>query len=377
MKLVQLRRKKDTEWKYLSKKEKLNNPLVLVFGNRYLLEDENVFAEVKTIFPDGHIVFGSTSGNIISNTVKEEHICITAIEFERSTFIIKTNNILDKHANSYETGNELIKQLPQENLKYVLLISEGSFVNGSELAKGVRSVTKDVLVTGGLCGDGERFEKTICSYNENPKEGEIIAVGLYGDTLEATFSIHGGWIPFGPERIVTRSEGNVLYEVDGQPALELYKKYLGEKAKDLPASGLLYPLNVKAKNDDNHAVVRSILKINEEDNSIILAGDIPNKSTVQFMMTNIDKIVEASELAAIRASNKRIKKPELALLVSCIGRKMVLHQRVEDEIEEIIETIGGDVSVFGFYSYGELAPFNGEGECRLHNQTMAVTLLSE
>lgn len=377
MKTVQLVKKNNQDWKYVTEKQELNKPLVLVFGNRYMLEDANVYNEVKSIFPSGHIIFGSACAEISSNTVNEDSITITAIEFKKSQFIIKTSNVLNADLDSYKTGNDLIKQFPQEGLKYVFVVSEGSFINGSQLTKGMTATTKDnLLITGGLCGDDARFEKTVASYNENPKEGEIVAIGFYGESLEISFSIHGGWIPFGPERTITKSKDNILYELDGQPALDLYKTYLGEKAKDLPGAALLYPLNVKSA-DEEQSIVRSILNINEEDNSVILAGDIKENSKVQLMMTNVDNIANASERAATQALEYRVNKPELALLVSCIGRKLVLDQRVEEEIEEVMEVLGKGTTISGFYSYGEIAPFHGEMACQLHNQTMTITLISE
>lgn len=377
MKTVQLIKSKNQDWKYISEEQQLVSPLVLVFGNRYMLEEENIYEEIQTLFPSGHIVFGSACAEISSNTVNEESITITAIEFEKSEFIIKTSNVLNADLDSFKTGNDLINQFPQEDLKYVFVVSEGSFINGSQLTKGMSSTTKDnLLITGGLCGDDTRFEKTIASYNENPKEGEIVAIGFYGETLEISFSIHGGWTPFGPERIITKSQDNILYELDGQPALDLYKTYLGDKAKDLPGAALLYPLNVKSA-DEEQSIVRSILNINEDENAVILAGDIKENSQVQLMMTNVDNIANASERAATQALEYRRNKPELALLVSCIGRKLVLDQRVEEEIEEVMEVLGKDTTISGFYSYGEIAPFHGEVACQLHNQTMTITLISE
>lgn len=377
MKTVQLVKHKNSDWKYIGQEIKLNAPLVLVLGNRYMLEDANIYQDIKTLFHDGQIVFGSTCAEISSNDVNQQSITITAIEFEKSTFVIKTSNIKNNNQDSYKVGQDLIQQLPKDNLKHVFVISEGSFVNGSKLTQGMNSVTQNnLLITGGLCGDDDRFEKTIAGYNENPKEGQLIAIGFYGDTLEVTFSIYGGWTPFGPERIVTKSDDNILFELDGQPALDLYKTYLGDKAKDLPGAALLYPLNVKVQIDDQ-PIVRSILNIDETNNSVILAGDIPENAKVQLMMTNVDNIANASERAAKQAMNLRQNKPELAMLVSCIGRKLVLDQRVEEEVEEVIEVIGKDTTISGFYSYGEIAPFDGEISCQLHNQTMTITLISE
>ncbi|QXP73676.1 FIST C-terminal domain-containing protein [Tenacibaculum sp. AHE15PA] len=381
MKTVQLKRKNNSVWKYLSEELKLKEPLVLVFGNRFLLESETIYDEIRAIFKDGHIVFGSSCGDISSESIDENTITITAIEFEKSSFVIKTTNFLkpglDQKIDSFAVGKELISQFSEKELKHVFVLSEGSFINGSQLTKGMNLATNDnFLITGALCGDDARFEKTISSYNENPKQGEIVAIGLYGESLEVTFSINGGWTPFGPERTVTKSKGNILYELDNLFALDLYKKYLGEKSKELPGAALLYPLKVKSTND-KQSIVRTILNINEEDNSMILAGDILENSKVQLMMTNVDSIVNAAELAAINANEFRKNKPELAILVSCIGRKLVLDQRIEEEVEEVIEVIGDQTTFCGLYSYGEIAPFNGENNCQLHNQTMTVTLISE
>lgn len=379
MKTVQLKKIGNEKLTYLSEKQKLKEPLVLVFGNRYMLQEKNIYNEIRNVFKDGHIVFGSTSGDITSESVDDESITVTAIEFEKTSFSIKTANVLnaDNKIDSHKTGKELIEQLPQEGLKYVFVVSDGSFINGSQLAKGLNAATKNnLLITGALCGDGPRFETTLTSYNEQPKEGKIVVIGLYGDTLEVSFATNGGWTPFGPERVVTKSDANILYELDGKPALDLYKTYLGDKYEELPGAALLYPLKVKSS-DENKSIVRTILNINEEKKSMILAGDILESSKVQLMMTNVDNIVNAAEIGAVEALGDRNNKPELAILVSCIGRKLVLDQRVEEEVEEVMEVIGEDTTVCGFYSYGEIAPFVGELNCQLHNQTMAITLISE
>lgn len=377
MKRIQLTRNDHGKWDFIGKKQNLKKPLVLVFGNRLVLESIPVYKEIKELFNNAHVVIGSSCGNVTSKYVEDSSVTATAIDFEKSEYIIKTSNVLNTDLDSFKTGKELVEQFPLQGLKFILVVSEGSFINGSQLTEGMKSVApENVLITGGLCGDSERFEKTIASYNEEPKEGEIIAIGLYGESLEISFSIFGGWTPFGPERIVTKSEGNILFELDDKPALDLYKQYLGDKAKELPSAALLYPLNVKSEGE-NQSIVRSILNIDEGKNAMIMAGDIPVGSNVQLMMTNIDNIANASEMAVRGASKDRLKDSELALLISCIGRKLVLDQRVEEEVEEVVNIIGDIPTVCGFYSYGEIAPFNGESSCRLHNQTITVTLISE
>ncbi len=353
----------------------LKNPLVLVFGDRFFLEEEGLLDEVKIIYPNGHFVFGSTSGEIIGSNVLDNTLTITAIEFEKARFLVKRKNVADFENNDFELGKSLLSEFSKENLKNIFLVSEGSFINGSSLISGFNSDNQNVNISGGLCGDGVRFQKTLCSYNEQPKEGEVVAIGFYGNSLEISSASFGGWSTFGPERSVTKSKGNILFEMDGKPALELYKEYLGEKSKDLPKSALLYPLNVCV--DDQQAIVRTILNINDEKNTMVLAGDIPEGSIVQLMMSTVDDIAEGASMAAKLAMEKRVHKPELAILISCVGRKLVMGQRTEEEIEEVVSVIGEDAVVTGFYSYGEMAPFSGQESCRLHNQTMTLTLISE
>ncbi|CAH8283631.1 hypothetical protein EV196_102508 [Mariniflexile fucanivorans] len=377
MNTVQLIKFKDKDWKYLTPEKKLNAPLVLVFGDRFFLEDVNIYKDIKKIFPKGHIVFASTGGNVIGNSVENNCISITAIEFERSTFKVEKINLSDTNLDSFKAGSNLVKKLKGKDLKYILVLSNGSFVNGSELANGMNdTVDSNVLITGGLSADDNRFERTLVSYNENPKDGEIVAIGFYGDSFEVTSSVDGGWTAFGPERIVTKSKSNFLYELDNKPALDLYKRYLGDKSSELPGVALYYPLQIKSEKEEQ-SKIRTILNINDEYNAMILAGDIPLNSKAQLMMTNVDSLVRASETATKQALDQMVSKPQLALLVSCIGRKLILDQRTIEEVEEAKKVLPNGITMCGFYSYGEIAPYHEENMCQLHNQTMAVTLISE
>ncbi|MGL2994837.1 FIST signal transduction protein [Flavobacterium sp. TSSA_36] len=377
MKIIQAYLMQNQEWCYLSPKIEVKNPLVLVFGNRAMLENTMIIDAVREEFPYEDIVYGSTSGEILATNVFDESITVTVVEFEKSSFIIKRANILDYNFDAVKLGVDLYAQFPEQNLKHLFLISEGSFVNGSALIQGLETDLKDKhIISGGMCGDGHKFEKTVASYKENPKAGEVVLIGFYGDSLEFSVASVGGWSAFGPERMITKSDQNVLYEIDGLPALELYKKYLGELANELPQSSLLYPLNVTKENKDR-PVVRTILSIDENNNSMTLAGDVPMNSKVQLMMASNDELVQGAYNAGNQAMKNRVNPPQLALIVSCVGRKLVMKQRVEEEIEEVHNVIGQKTAICGFYSYGEMAPFSDNTFCELHNQTMTLTLISE
>ena len=374
MKIVQGRRVKEDDWIFTND-HVLSNPLVLVFGSRFLLEKEDIYSEIRSFFPNGHLVFGTTSGEIFLNRVFDDSVTFTAIEFEKGNFIVHTENILSHKKNAVKAGKALGKKFPEDNLKHLFVISEGSFVNGSDLITGLESQTLNKIpITGGLCGDGSRFEKTLASYNEKPKEGEIVVVGFYGDTLEITFAYGDGWIPFGPERTITKSSGNILWEIDNIPALNIYKNFLGEKASELPEAALFYPLSVKTPGSD-YAIGRTILNIDEKNNTMIMAGDVPEGSLVQLTMAHVDNMSDAAIKASEIAMKGRKKDPEIGLLTSCFSRKLVMDQRVEEEVEEVQYGIGAEVAISGFYSYGEIVSI--QGKSILLNQTLTLTLISE
>jgi len=268
-------------------------------------------------------------------------------------------------------------ELSEEDLKHVLILSDGQTVNGSELVQGLNlGLPENITATGGLAGDDSRFEKTlVVDSHGNARTDTIVALGFYGTDLEVGFGSKGGWETFGMERVVTKSNKNVLFEIDDQPALELYKSFLGENAKDLPSSALLFPLSMKVNAEDK-AIVRTILNINEEDQSLIFAGDIPEGALVQLMKSNSYKLIDGAESAADIAKSRLTKKPDLALLVSCVGRKLVMKQLAEEEVEVVQEELNTP-TVTGFYSYGELAPFEAFMKCELHNQTMTITTLKD
>lgn len=377
MKIIQAFKKQNESWSYLQEKMVLKKPLIFVFANRFLLEDIEVIEDIRTEFPYEDLIFASTSGEIFDCKVNENSITIVAIEFEKSSFIVQRENVLNFKDNKELIGETLIKKLPKHNFKHIFVLSDGSLVNGSSLIKGLeKDLDEKISITGGLCGDDFRFEKTLSSYNENPKEGEVIIVGLYGESLEISFASIGGWVPFGPERRVTKSVDNVLYEIDSKPALELYKKYLGNEHEDLSQASFFYPLSVTPENKDQ-SLVRTILNIDNETNAMKLAGDIPMNSKLQLMMASIDAIVDGAHTATELAMKNRNKQAQLALIVSCAGRKIVMNQRVEEEIEQVREVLGVQTNIAGFYSYGEIAPFHGLFKSELHNQTITLTLLSE
>jgi len=358
--------------------------LVLVFGATAVLRDAQLVDPIRKFYPTAHILGCSTAGEICGVQVSDDSLVATAIHFEHTQ--MRTAEVsLNEYADSVQAGAQLAQMLPQalrtenaaeeQKLAHVLVLSDGLGVNGSDLVRGMqKSLPNGVAVTGGLAGDGARFSETLVFRNNAPEKGAIAAIGLYGSRVKIGFGSLAGWDPFGPERLVTRSKGNILFELDGRPALALYKQYLGEHAKGLPATGLLFPLSMRIAPGEA-PLVRTILSVDEQLQSLTFAGDIPEGAHVRLSKANFDRLIDGA-IGAAEASRGSVA-PELAILISCVGRKLVLKQRIEEEVEGVRGILGEKAVLTGFYSYGEIAPFVLGERSELHNQTMTITTIAE
>lgn len=347
--------------------------LVFIFIGIDLKNQDQLLGDLQGHYPNGHLIFCSTAGEIAGDKILDESAVCTAIHFEKTQIKIHRQIITDT-ADSALCGQNIANALAGEDLKSIFILSEGTLTNGDFLIQGVNEhLEQKVLVTGGLAGDAGRFTQTFVGVNEVPQPGVIAAVGFYGNNIEIGHGSQGGWTEFGPIRTVTSSEKNVLYTLDNTNALELYKRYLGERAEELPGSALLFPLCII--NDDGTQLVRTILNIDESNGSMTFAGNLPQGSKVQFMMANFDHLIEGAEMAA--AENDGLKSPSLAILISCVGRRIVLGQRTEEELDAVIERIGDNTIYCGFYSNGEISPLKDSVACALHNQTMTITTFKE
>lgn len=188
MKIIQAIKNDNEDWHYLQEKVQVQNPLVLVFGIRYLLEDENRVINIKKEFNYDNIIFGSSSGDILEGTMQDNSISVTAIELEKSTFVIERENIYNFNMQPDLLGKALLDKFPKEKSKHHFVLSDG-LIDGNKLIEGLKSnLNNKIAITGGLRGDDARFEKTLSSFNENPKTGEIVLIVFYGDALEVSYA---------------------------------------------------------------------------------------------------------------------------------------------------------------------------------------------
>lgn len=374
MEVNQIQWMRQTGWP--SMQDGASADLVLVFGGSAVL-DAARFDELRRMFPRAVLAGCTTAGEILGEHVHDDTVTATAVGFATTVARPAVVDVPDAAA-SRAAGQRLGELLEKDDLAHVLVFSDGLGVNGSALTDGLcAALPPGVAVTGGLAGDGTRFAQTQVIGDAPPRSGCVVAVGLYGTRLRIGYGSLGGWEDFGIDRRITRAVGNVLYELDGEPALALYRRYLGAHAVGLPSSGLLFPLTLRDSECGDLGVVRTLLAINEAEQSITFAGDMPEGMEVRMMKANFDRLVAGATGAAAAAGATLGRDAALALLVSCVGRRLVLKQRVEDELDGVRRALGPRPVLTGFYSYGEISPYAPTGRCELHNQTMTVTTLAE
>ena len=352
--------------------------LVLAFGDAKIVADPAFGAALAAAFPGAVVAGCSTAGEISAAGVGEHGCVVTAVRFDACRASAVRTRLADM-TDSRAAGARLAQALPKAGLAGVLIFGQGVRINGSALVAGLADgLPQGMPIAGGLAGDGGAFQRTWVLDGAGASDDAIVAVGLHGERLRFAHGSYGGWQPFGPARKVTRADGNVLYELDGEPALAVYKRYLGEHAKDLPASGLLFPFEMLGADHAATGLIRTILGVDEKAGSLTLAGEIVEGGYLKLMHASTDALVGGAETAAESAlAMAGAPGGGLALLVSCVGRKLAMGGRVEEEIEAVGAVLGRGALLAGFYSYGEISPHAPERACRLHNQTMTITWLRE
>lgn len=351
--------------------------LVIAFGATAFLNNSEHFQRLARNFPSSKIIGCSTAGEILQETISDDSLSVGVIRFDNTCLDLASAPVVSSEE-SFAAGEKIARDLNKPSLRGVIVLSDGLTVNGSRLVAGINSVLPpSVVVTGGLAGDKDRFQETWVLKDGLPASQVVSAVGIYGDHVKIGHGSKGGWDIFGPERRVTKAKDNIVYELDGKPALQLYKNYLGDRAADLPASALLFPLALRADSTEEKRIVRTILSVDEEFQSMTFAGDVPEGSFVQLMRANFDRLIDGASDAALMTKQEGDSTGDVfSLAISCVGRRLILGERAEEELEAVMDNLPSGSSQVGFYSYGEISPY-ATGHCDLHNQTMTLTTISE
>ncbi|MEO9803067.1 MAG: FIST N-terminal domain-containing protein [Reichenbachiella sp.] len=378
MQVEQRKWNKNKGWEILSD-FKLGNKanLVFVFGSTDLVQDQSKFDEVRSIYPKAEIVVSSGSGEIMAGETSTHTLCVTAIHFKKTkieTLEIKLDDVKD----SFDVGAHISAHINKDDLSNLMIFSNGDQINGSHLLTGLQfNLSETVPITGGLAGSYDPFSSTYTGLNGIGVKGSVIGIGFYGNDLKIGHSSKAGWTPFGPERFITKSTNNILFELNEEPVLDFYQKYLEGLFDDMVEAIRIYPLGIKTENGEER-LLRAFLGYNKEKGGALFAGDMPEGARVRMMKSNISSLIDAAGDAAHSCTLPfDIKEPDLALCVSCVGRQFVLQDWVSEEIQNVNEVFEGQVPLAGFYSYGEIAPQGPNKKSALHNHTMTITTFKE
>ena len=353
--------------------------LVMYFGTRSTLADGVRFAELRGVFPCAEIVGCTTSGQIGERDVRDDGVLAIALRFAHTRLRTAVVDVASM-TRSRACGTALASRLDEDDLSAILILSDGLKVNGTALVAGLSGLLGPTIrIVGGLAGDGTAFVETLVGANDAPASGRVAAIGFYGSAIRFATGAAGGWDAFGPRRKITRSDGATLFELDGKPALDLYERYLGEEAANLPGSGLFFPLRIHDPVRPDHDIVRTLMSVDRSARSVSFAGDVPEGWVAQLMRANHDRLVDGASDAVRQARTTPVPgfSDTVALLVSCVGRRAVMGQRVGDEIDAVVAELEAGTKTIGFYSYGEIAPHAKTGACEFHNQMMTVAILAE
>lgn len=360
--------------------------LVLCFADPLFFEaaPATLAAALRAAFPRSLVVGCSSAGEIATSGVTTGTAVVTTVKFGRAGLLSVDEPVRDMH-DSEAAGERLGAQLAPSKPHSVLVLGQGVELNGSALIRGLRkALGESVTLVGGLAGDAGRFVRTYVISGEQASSDRIAAVGFCDPALRVTTGTFGGWKPFGALRKITRASGNVLFELDGEPALNVYKRYLGDHAAQLPGSALLFPFAMFDAQGRDMGVIRTILGVDEAQGSLTLAGELATDGFLRLMTASSDELISAAETAAESTLEDGVSpQATLALLVSCVGRRMVLGERVEEEVEAVADVVGASCTLAGFYSNGEISSDGCLENCagasghHLHNQTMTITRFAE
>ena len=379
MKTIQLQLTADGDTTALERLRGLDADVVLCFGAQGYFRRPGLHAALREAAPHAAFAGCSSAGEILNSQVHDNTLAVVGVKFAHAGARSAATTIAGM-ADSFGAGARLGAVLPHAGLRHVLVFGTGVHINGSALVEGLQStLPPSAQISGGLAGDGGAFVETFTLADGGCRSDQIVALGLYGESLAIGNSSVGGWVPFGPARRITRCDHNVLYELDGERALNIYKRYLGEYARDLPSSGLLFPFELLRDNQESSGIIRTILGVDDDEGSLTLAGDVIEGGYLKLMHASTERLIDAAEQAALKLQglSRKHTGPALALLVSCVGRKLVMGDRVDEEVEAVASVLGTRAAVAGFYSYGEISASEFVGDCRLHNQTMTITWMTE
>ena len=362
--------------------------LAIVFASSKY-DQEKMLAGVRSVTKDAILVGSSTAGEITTEgPAKKPSVAVMLMKSPGIKFYAAVGeNIAVGPRAAGKVAADEVKRIAGEELKAFIMIPDVLAGNGADTVRGILdSLGEHFPVVGGASGDDFKFEKTYQYLNDRVYSGAVVGLGLVGD-FKIGIGVKHGWLPVGSPMKVTKSEGAVLHELDGKPAINIYRDYFGaEEAKKLQEETLAklaitYPLGMTVAGSDE-MLIRDPITVDEK-GSITCAAEIPEGSEIRLMIGSREEAVKVAKVAAEKAVEQLDGLPPQAVIIfNCIARSKLFGERSGEEISAIQEAVGAETPLIGFYTYGEQAPLGGEvrnmNKCNpaFHNETVVICVLS-
>jgi len=365
--------------------EEINTALQAIIGEDFqptlaivfIANDSERPAITKLLTKNNIRIFGASTGdNFIDEEVESGAAALMLLDINPSYFRleIKECEIEGVKESASQIGKRAAELFTRPAF---LVISGGLTIDGDEILEGFESVCgKDTTIFGGLAADALKMQRTYVFTNDTFTDKGLLALVLNGEKISLNGVAVGGWRPVGMDRVITKSEGNVVYTIDDEPALSFVKRYAGLKDVDTD-NGLNFMLasnfQLQLQRQDKHPVMRTPMRANTNDGSIVFAGSLPQGSKVKLSLLPGFDVIEATQAEFVKYKNEQ---PEADALIvfSCAGRQITLGPYASEEINGIKNIWNAPLA--GFFCYGEIGRVVS-GQHEFHNMTCSLAILKE
>ena len=322
---------------------------------------QNLISKIKALVPHIKIIGATTSGEILEANDFVESTVLSFSLFENTK--IETYST-EFYKTSSDTATHIISKFPKNRTpKVVISFIDSLNMNGEEYINEFYKYDKNLTISGGLAGDNGEFKNTIVFTQDGVIKSGAVAVLLFNECLEVVTQASFGWESIGKTMTITKSDKNIVYEIDGIKTFDIYAKYLGiDIAKELPKVGVEFPLIIKR---GKLSIPRAVLKIGEN-GSLIFAGNLHIGDKVKFGYGDIYSIINYS-------NKMKVKQSESIFIYSCMARKSLM----KDNIRLELIPLSAITNVSGFFTYGEFYSSRGNMSHELLNETMTILSLKE
>lgn len=362
--------------------------LAIVFASSKY-DQEKMLSGVRSVSKNALLVGSSTAGEITTDgPANKPSVAVMLMNAPEIKFYaaVGENIAADARAAGKKAAEE-VKKLAGAELKAFMMLPDVLVGNGADIVRGVLdSLGEHFPVVGGASGDDFKFVKTYQYLNDKVYSGAVVGLGLVGN-FKIGIGVKHGWLPVGTPMKVTKSQGAVLHELNGAPAINIYRDYFGEEeAKQLQQETLAklaitYPLGMTVAGSDE-MLIRDPITVDEK-GSITCAAEIPEGSEIQLMIGSREEAVKVAKIAAEKAVEQLDgAHPKAVIIFNCIARSKLFGEHSGEEISAIQEAVGRETPLIGFYTYGEQAPLGGEvrniNKCNpaFHNETVVIAALA-